>query len=349
MEKQFKRSWWNKGGIIFLLGSFLLTTGCDRKPAFEIVEAPFGKLSQLTLKNNETGEYVSLVPTFGATLNQVALRKGEKVYELVDGCKTYEALLEEGKNTFKGSSLFPFPNRIKGGRYSFEGKEYQLPLNFPQENNAIHGLLLTEKFTIVAQEATAEKASVTLQYSYNRQFEGYPFKCMLTYELELSKEGFICKTTITNTDTTAIPVGQGWHPYFKTGSKVDELVLKIPSDSLYLVDDRMVPTLQMAGVNGYNTEKKIGSDKFDTGYKVKNSGMIATTEITDPAQNIKLVIWQETGLGKYNFLQVYTPPSRHTIAVEPMTCLADAFNNQQGLITLKPSETVSASFGVKLE
>lgn len=349
MEKQYKKSWWNKGSVFLLLGSFFFTTGCDQKPSFEVVEEPFGKLTQLSLKNNSTGEYVSLIPAFGATLNQVALSKGDKVYELVDGCKTYDALLDEGKNTFKGSSLFPFPNRIKDGRYAFEGKQYQLNVNFPQENNAIHGLLLTENFTVVSKQSTDDKASVTLQYDYSRQFEGYPFKCILTYELELGKEGFSCKTTITNSDTVSIPVGQGWHPYFKTGSNVDELVVKLPSDSLYLVDERMIPTLQLTGVNGYNGEKKIGSDKFDTGYKVKNSGTIAKTEITDPAQNIKLIVWQETGLGKYNFLQVYTPPSRQTIAIEPMTCLADAFNNQQGLIILKPGETVSTSFGVKLE
>jgi aldose 1-epimerase len=54
-------------------------------------------------------------------------------------------------------------------------------------------------------------------------------------------------------------------------------------------------------------------------------------------------------MDKYNFLQVYTPPHRNTIAIEPMTCLADAFNNKKGLIILKPSETASFSFGVKLE
>lgn len=354
MVKQYKRSLWNKSESYLtslLLGVVIFSfNSCgNRTPVFEVKEEALGNYKEIFLKNNQTGEYVSVIPDFGATINQIALSKNGKVYELVDGCKTSEELLGDGKNTFKGSKLFPFPNRIRDGKYQFEGKEYQLPVNFPQENNAIHGLVLTENFKLLTQESGPERASVSLQYEFTGDKQGYPFKAVLLLELELNKNGFICKTTVTNTDSSSIPVGEGWHPYFKTGTKVDELILKLPTDSLYLVDDRMIPTLQMAGVNGYNQPKKIGSDKFDTGYKVNYSGTTAQTEIIDPVQNFKLVVWQETGMNKYNFLQVYTPPHRNTIAIEPMTCLADAFNNEQGLIILNPTETLSFSFGVKLE
>ncbi len=351
MEKQYKKSLWNNTCFktaVTLIGVYWLSS-CTSKTAFEITEEPFGEISQVVLKNKETGEYVSVLPSFGATLNQVALRKDMKVYELVEGCTTYEELLNEGKNTFKGSKLFPFPNRIRDGKYSLEDKEYQFPLNFPQENNAIHGLVLTEKFEVINRKADDEQAVVSLQYKFNKGQEGYPFSCILTLHFELSRKGFSCRTEVVNTDSVTVPVGEGWHPYFKTGSKVDELVLKLPSDSLYLVDERMIPTLAKASVNGYNLPKKIGADKFDTGYKVNEQGPVAQTEINDPAQNITLIVWQETGLDKYNYLQVYTPPGRTSIAVEPMTCLADAFNNRQGLILLPPGQTRSFTFGVRLE
>ncbi len=35
--------------------------------------------------------------------------------------------------------LFPFPNRIRDGKYNFGGKDYNLPLNDPAKKNAIHG------------------------------------------------------------------------------------------------------------------------------------------------------------------------------------------------------------------
>ena len=37
--------------------------------------------------------------------------------------------------------LIPWPNRLAEGRYSFAGSEHQLPLDEPERENAIHGLL----------------------------------------------------------------------------------------------------------------------------------------------------------------------------------------------------------------
>src|SRR5258708_869842 len=35
--------------------------------------------------------------------------------------------------------LFPFPNRIRDGKFNFGWKDYQLPLNDSTKKNAIHG------------------------------------------------------------------------------------------------------------------------------------------------------------------------------------------------------------------
>jgi aldose 1-epimerase len=341
----------------FFIGIFLVS--CKNENMFEITEEPLGRISQLVLKNNSTGEYVSIIPSFGATINQIALKKGDKVYELVEGCKTYEELMGVGKNTFRGSKLFPFPNRVRDGKYSFEGKEYQLPINFPQENNAIHGLVLTDNFKIIAKETSAEKALLTVQYEFKGDKEGYPFKCLLTINYELSSNGFACTTKVLNMDNQAIPIGDGWHPYFKTGSKVDNLSIKLPVVKAFSVDGKMIPTLPDSlsaaeiaeGINGYDKSKKIGSDKFDTGYRIypNPTGSIVTTEISDTIQNIKLCINQETGPGKYGYLQVYTPPDRNSIAIEPMTCLTDAFNNKQGLIVLESAGDMTFYFSVELK
>ncbi|HET9170371.1 MAG TPA: hypothetical protein VFN97_13085 [Actinospica sp.] len=40
-----------------------------------------------------------------------------------------------------GAPLVPWPNRLDGGRYSFDGADYRLALTEPEKNNAIHGLL----------------------------------------------------------------------------------------------------------------------------------------------------------------------------------------------------------------
>lgn len=70
--------------------------------------------------------------------------------------------------------------------------------------------------------------------------------------------------------------------------------------------------------------------------------------VYDKEQNIKIEPWQEKGPNKYNYLQLYIPPDRNSIAIEPMTCNIDAFNNHNGLITLQPKESFDAKYGVRV-
>ena len=59
----------------------------------------------------------------------------------------------------------------------------------------------------------------------------------------------------------------------------------------------------------------------------------------------KLTYWQEAGTGKYNFIQIFTPPHRNCIALEPMTSNIDTFNNKDGLVILQSGESLGGKFG----
>ncbi len=317
---------------------------------FKVEEKPFGKYKMYYLKNTANGEFVSVVPAFGAVLNQVALSKDEKVYELLDGSTSYEELITEGRNKFKGSKLFPFPNRILDGQYSFENNIYNIPINFLKEKHAIHGLVLDSNFEVMQKLSSLEKAQIILRYQTSGMEKGYPFKIKITIEYCLSKNGFTCITSVENMDTKNIPVGDGWHPYFKTNSKIDDCLLTLPVEYSYEVDSRMIPTGKTIKETVFINPTKISDTKFDTCYKLAKTGNPRLyTKIEDPSHNLSLLIWQSTGEGNYNYLQVYTPPNRQSIAIEPMTCLANAYNNGEGLIVLKPSEKRNFSFGIILE
>ena len=85
---------------------------------FTIVKERFGTYTHLKLTNTTTGEYFSLFPDFGASINHLRLKKGTKLIDLIDGSNNLKELLGDGKRVFKGSKLFPFPNRIANGRYT---------------------------------------------------------------------------------------------------------------------------------------------------------------------------------------------------------------------------------------
>jgi aldose 1-epimerase len=316
---------------------------------FEIKREPFGKFEQVKIVNTRTQEYVAIIPEFGATINGLSLNKNNQNFEVIDNCHDYPDLIKEGKEKFKGSKLFPFPNRIKDGEYQFSGTAYNLKKNHPSEGHAIHGLVLEKKFDICFEEEGENEGLMELIYQCNGNDEGYPFKYLLKLFFSLSAEGFKCKTEIENIDDKNIPVSDGWHPYFKTGTKIDELFIKIPSTLSIAVDERMIPTGKFLENKKFLKSENITDEKFDTCFKISDEEGTATIELIDKKKNLKLIVWQETGKNKYNFVQIYTPPSRECIAIEPMTSMPDAFNNKNGLIILEPNKKMNFTFGVKIE
>lgn len=314
---------------------------------FNVIEEKFGNQLLIKLVDSETREYVSILPETGGMLNSMEILFNNKLVPVLDDYKTENELIETLDNSFKGSNLFPFPNRIKDGVYSFNNKKYQLHLNFPNENNAIHGLIYSKPFKLVAKQSGEKSATCTLEYNADGTSQGFPFKYRLQVIFIFSKDsGLTVETLVENTGTTEMPTGNGWHPYFKLKSKVDELYFQFPSGESFETDKQMIPNGKAVNFEKYHTETQIGKDNFDTCFSIKTSDIKASIILKDPALNGGLEIWQETGINKFNFLQVYTPPHRNTIALEPMTCMPDAFNNQKGIIVLKPRETVNFSWGV---
>ena len=111
----------------------------------------------------------------------------------------------------------------------------------------------------------------------------------------------------------------------------------------------MIPTGKTTQFTKFSEPAQIKKQEIDTGFILPKKESIKKTELYDKKQDIKIIIWQETGNRKYNYLQVFIPPKRTSIAIEPMTCSTDAFNNKEGLIILKPKEIFSASYGVYLK
>lgn len=52
---------------------------------------------------------------------------------------------------------------------------------------------------------------------------------------------------------------------------------------------------------------------------------------------------------QFPFFQVFTPPHRESIALEPMSCNVDAFNNGQGLVSLEPDAEWKTRMEIKVK
>jgi aldose 1-epimerase len=296
----------------------------------------FEKYEQFTFTHSKSCNSFSIIPEWGAHLREVIIN-GQSI---IDGYASKEEL--EANYYGKSDFLAPFPNRIKEGKYIFEGKTYQFPINHPP--NAIHGFVRKKPFEVQITKTTLKSAQIILRHTYKGESSAFPFP----FELEVSftmKEanGFEMSMQIKNTGTCNMPAGLGWHPYFRIAPKVDMVQLQAPNLQLVDLDQYLIPTGTYSAYSDFKTLSPIGSKTPDNCFLLENNGK--KEHVTLKSALGTLNYWQETGRNKYNYLILFVPPFRTSIAIEPMTCSTDAFNNGNGLVVLKPQQRLGGKFG----
>jgi aldose 1-epimerase len=251
-----------------------------------------------------------------------------------------------------GQLLLPWPNRVDGGRYTFEGTQLQLDLSEPAAGNAIHGL--TRWLTWGVAEHRADM--VRLRYVLLGR-TGYPFCLVLEAEYQLdAADGLRLQVTARNEGSTRAPYGTGSHPYLTAGTQhVDECELTVPAGYWLPSGDRGIPSGPPQKVDGtpydFRTPRAVGDVRLDhalTGLDRDADGR-ASVSLTGPdGRGARL--WAGEG---YLWLQVFTgdplPEARRrrALAVEPMTCPPNAFVTGSDLLVLEPGDTVRRAWGVQ--
>lgn len=321
---------------------------------FKVEEKRFGKCIEYAISNARTGESVRVANLGANTLNltlKPSDRDGPPMSVLL-GYDTPEQL-EEGRWS-RGIKMMPFPNRIQDGRYAFGGRTYRLPINFPSQNHAIHGLLSKETMGLRESEEGSSQGSVTLEYDFTGKFGGYPFGLYVNVKHTLTEDGLKVETTAENIGTESLPFGDGWHPYFRFDGRCDvnNWELKIPAKRRVKMSERLIPTGDLLPVEGteydFLKRRRIGAMSLDNVFtSLSREKGFSVTELRNATLDVALEVWQDQA---YDYLVIFTPPgeNRNCVAIEPMTCNTNAFNNGQGLIVLKPGDRFRGSYGVRM-
>src|SRR5687768_472426 len=78
-------------------------------------------------------------------------------------------LFGDGRPTRSGIPiLFPFPNRIRAGRFTWDGRRFHLPQNDGTRKNAIHGFACRRPWCLTEQGADSHEAFVTGEFQLSR-------------------------------------------------------------------------------------------------------------------------------------------------------------------------------------
>ncbi|MCX5232535.1 gluconokinase, GntK/IdnK-type [Streptomyces sp. NPDC006553] len=258
---------------------------------------------------------------------------------LIDGFATGSAVTGG-----RGQLLVPWPNRVGGGRYRFDGRDLQLPLTEVEKDNAIHGLL---RWTLWEPLARTDD-SVTLGTTLCPQ-PGYPFLLDVRVEYRLGPDGLRTTVRATNTGPAPAPYGVGQHPYLTVGTElVDSAVLTVPARTLLRTDDRGLPIGQEP-VDGtpydFRTARPVGDLRLDTAFTGldRDPDGRAVVRLAHPSGRRGVDLWLGDGT---RWVQVYTGDTlteperrRRGVAVEAMSCPPDAFRSGTDLTVLQPGAT----------
>ena len=256
----------------------------------------------------------------------------------------------------QGDVLIPFPGRIADGRYTFGGKTYQMERNDKDGPNAIHGFVRSLLWD--CEEPSDEEATFTVNlHAQDYAAKGYPFSLGIRVTYHLAEQGLACAFMIENTGDTPAPVAAGFHPYFTVGSElIDTDTLELPFGAMLEFNDVLIPTGKVLPLDGtpfdFRAPRAIGDLKLNTCYlhPTRDPDGHLRIRLSDPATGRALTVWMDQA---FDYVVLYSgdplPEShrRRALAIEPMTCAADAFNHPDwGLVALEPGRSLSGTWGV---
>lgn len=298
------------------------------------------KEKEAVVLKSESSE-VTIWPKYGAILNNWAVELHHKQWDIVDGYDSPADFEENCENKgFRSCKLSPFVCRMKNSDYEFEETIYKTT-KFELAGHSIHGLLYDEPFEVISTNADEASASVLLRHQYQGSDAGYPFHFNIdvTYTLEQENKLTI-NTSVTNTHSSAMPLSDGWHPYFSLGKKLDGLQFVMDAETIVEFDDSLVPTRNLHPYHYFQKPTTLADTQLDNCFVLNHPATGPACRLINVEDDLQLSIFANEN---YPYLQVYTPPHRNSVAIENLSSIPDAFNNHIGLIVLAAGHSAAFS------
>ena len=249
---------------------------------------------------------------------------------------TAEALAARDPLGMASFPLIPYCNRIRDGRFTFEGREVALPANYRASRHAIHGDAWQRPWRVAA------RGESTLTLAFDHPGGAWPFPYAARQTFELTPEGLTVRIAVSNTGSTAMPVGLGHHPYLP---RTPETTVTAAVDAIWATDHEVMPT---------TLKRTWVTERMATGLRVADVemdnnfiGWDRTAVVRWPERGAALRMTAESPL---DFLVAYTPGHEDFFCLEPVGNCTDWPNlthlgaDQVGGMVLQPCEAAEARF-----
>lgn len=227
--------------------------------------------------------------------------------------------------------LVPFSNRIRNGKFTFEGRGIELPPNFPPEPHAIHG----HGWRATWRPAVQYDDVAVLEYVHAADEWPFPYTARQTFRI--SPEDLILEMTVRNDGEAAMPAGFGFHPYF---IRTPGARLHTSARAMWESDDEAMPSrlVDPPELDGLDPNAIVLDNNF--------IGWSGAAVIEWPEWNGRLAM--ETD-GPFECFVIYTPEGEDYFCAEPATNCIDAFNlategrNDTGMQIIQPGTEIGGA------
>lgn len=292
----------------------------------------------VTLENEQFS--VSVLPSIGNNLyrmwDKLAQREVLRVPERIEQ-------LREKPGHFGIPMMMP-PNRIRNGRFEFNGRVYQLEINTPQGHH-IHGLVRMRPWTVTSTREDEEGLSVTSEFRISNFPElaaQYPHDLTLEVTYTLKGSTLLQRITAANRGEESAPFGFGLHTWFMLDGQPEQWTFQLPVEAIWELDQDLLPTGRLLPLGSYSDLGQginLQGQTLDTVFQIGANSAAAV--LSKPGYSIRY-----SCTGPFKQWVIFTNgEARDTICIEPYTWVTNAPNLQMdpeitGFRAIAPGQTL---------
>ena len=280
----------------------------------------------------------------GTTRALLDPERGFALYSMVvdgfDYLHTEPGFPEHGKVAHTGIPvLFPWPNRIAGAHFAWDGSSYDVPVTEPATGAGLHGFACHAKWQVLNADSDRATGEFILSRDAPEHVTDWPADAGIRLTYLLSERSLTARASVFSPAGEPLPFGLGFHPYLRVPGSFDQWLLQCDATGHWPLRD-MIPTgeiLPLPPELDFRHPRAIGGAHLDDVL----TGLPEATAISRRAALIgpetSIEVSSDPGFGEY---VLFTPGSRDAVAIEPYTCTTDAVHlgSRGGWQVLQPTE-----------
>ncbi len=272
--------------------------------------------------------------------------------------------------------LAPTPGRVgsnQSGRFSYCGRSWRI-------EPTRHGLVRQAVWKIEDLTESDVRCATFIEVARRGEADGgerFPFRFQAVHDVSLGERVLRSRVRLENHGEQVQPLNAGWHPYLRRPP--GPCRVRIPASSLWVLDGETepTPTGEIEPADGrrvsFGTARAIAEEEHwdDVFTNLRTDHGVASCwvegrEIVPLLDGRKhpmtvrrvvdvLAAPSEDGMSAVPHVQLYTPPGREAISIEPLSSVPDAINLAErgvpgtGLCEVTPGGSVAFEISLRLE